>query len=223
MSRIVRGPSEAVRRMTPVRSAERGAHDFRSATFHSLVAEGSISEEELEQQKILARREGAKEAEIKLLASVQGVVQHLERIVDELSQFRRDLFKEAESEIMQLIYVICRKVVGKELSLKPELLQEIVGKALMSLEREKKVILQFNPQDLEWIRKARPDFLEKVKGLEEISFDIDSSLEPGHILAKTKRVELDLSSEAIVDHIVQQMQLAREEIKQTNDEGDTIL
>ena len=222
MSRIVRGNSEAVRRMQPARVRDKEGNLFTPKSFHSLVAEGAISEQELENQKESSKREGFREAEAKLLGTYQAAVQHLEHIVDELSQFRRELFREGESEIFSLISAICRKVISTELSIKPELIQNMLGKALMVLEREKKVVLQFHPQDLEWIRKARPDYLEKVKGLEEIAFEVDSHLEPGHIIAKTRRVELDLSSSAIVNQVLEQLKVSRSEVKETNHEGDTI-
>src|SRR5690606_38578852 len=94
-----------------------------------------------------AKREGMKEAEQKLATPLRTALGNLENLLDEISRFRRELFKESEAEIWDFIQRVCKRILMKELSLDPNVLKSIVEKGLEILGKQKKVVVLFNPSD----------------------------------------------------------------------------
>lgn len=221
MSRIVHGPSQEIRAIRPAQPSK-GVSQARLPVFHSMNIEGSLSEEEIETRLAAARAEGYREAEQRLGQPLRQSLENVERILDELSRFRRELFKESENDVLDLVTHLAKKVVLKELSLSPEIMKSIVEKALGHLEKQKRLSLQVNSVDFDFYQRAKPDFLSKLKGLSELSIEVDSQIEPGSAVVKSQSLEIDLSLDAMVDQIMSQIQAARVEVSKTNDEEDLV-
>lgn len=221
MSRIIHGPSPEIRSIRVMPRASSGG-ELKRVAFQTIATQGSLTEEEIQQRMAQAKAEGAREAEVRMIQPLQAALENVERILDELSQFRRELFKESEADILELIRSISKKVCLKETSLTPDLMKEIVAKAISLLERQKKVSLQIHPGDFEFYTRAKPDFVQRFKGLEELDITVNPDVEQGTVSVRSKTLELDVRFDAMVDHLLQQVQNARVEVNQVNDEKDTI-
>jgi flagellar assembly protein FliH len=91
-----------------------------------MALQGLQSEEEILPRLQAAKAEGYREAESRSMAQVRAALENIEKVVDEISKFRRELFKECDRDVFELVGVIAKKVVLKELSLNPDLLKDIV-------------------------------------------------------------------------------------------------
>jgi flagellar assembly protein FliH len=190
--------------------------------FQTMTIEGSITEEELASGISNARAEGYREAESRLTAPLKASLENVERILDELSQFRRELFKESEADILELVRTVSKRILTKELSLQPEVMQEIVAKAISLVERQRKVSLQMNPADFEFFSRVKSDFMARFKGLEELEIGVDPEVERGSLLVRSKTLELDVRLDAMVDHLLSQIKSAKVQVNQVNDKEDSI-
>lgn len=222
MSRIVRGPSTDVVPMRAVVGHSRQGAPHLPSSFKAMVTEGFISEEELSDKLAEAQRNGARDAERRLMGQLNSALQNLETILDELSHFRRDLFKESQADVLDLISAVSKKIIAKELSLNSDLLKSIVEKALLILEKEKRVNLVLSPLDLDIFERAKPGLLEKYKGLEDLGIQVDSRLPAGRVLAKTQRMEVDISPEAMTDQLLSQIKKSTEPVTSTNNPEDVV-
>ena len=161
MSRIVHGPSADVK---AIRSLPRnkGAAAFSGLAFQSIGLAGTLTEEETNERLAAAKLEGFREAEAKLAGPLRTALENLEKVLDEISQFRRELFKESEVDVVELVRSISKRVVMKELAVTPELMKTVVEKALSVLEKQKKVSLQISAADFNFYQKAKPDFARRA-------------------------------------------------------------
>jgi flagellar biosynthesis/type III secretory pathway protein FliH len=190
--------------------------------FQTMAMEGSLTEEELAQRLAQAKAEGYREAEARMITPVNAALENIERVLDELSHFRRELFKESEEDIIELIRGISKRICLKESSVTPDLMKDIVAKAISILERQKKVSLQINSADFEFYTRAKPDFIQRFKGLEELDITVSPDVPQGSVGVRSKTLELDVRLEAMVDHLLEQVRSAKVEVNQVNDEGDSI-
>jgi len=197
MSRIIRGKSDEIKSVKIRNMPSSQARSYTGAVFKTIQVEGTVTLHELEEKVQTARaegkREGYVEAEKKLGAPLRGSLENVEKILDEISHFRRELFKEAEGEVLELIKAVGKKVFAKEISFDPNALKGIVEKALEILEKQKKIVLQINPSDYQFFVRAKADFLEKFKGIEELELLYDSQVQPGTVVLKSKTVQLDVN------------------------------
>ncbi len=219
MSRIIHGPSNEVRAMRPV-TKPREPGVFRPPAFHTFTIEGAQSEEEVAAQMATAKAQGYREAEQRLVQPLRAGLENVERILDELSKFRRELFKDAEADVLSMVQTIAQRVVMKELELKPELMKGVVEKAISHLEKQRHLVLRINPADFETYQRAKPDFLEKFKGLEDLGVEVDAQIPRGSVILKSKVIELDVNLASMVDHLMTQIKASKIDVSKTNDEGD---
>ena len=139
MSRIVRGESQEVKNLRP--ETKSAVKDFARPHFRAIHAADTLTLEEADQKIKEAiqksKLQALQEAEAKMKQPVQTAIQNVESLLDEISRFRRDLFKEAEQEILEMVGKICKRVLASELKTQPELLLNVVQKGLDYLEKLK--------------------------------------------------------------------------------------
>ena len=226
MSRIVRGESALVKSVQISNPNKAEAVPFGLRAFKGFSVDGTYTHQELETQIAKARQEGIREgaaaAEARASEPLRQALENLERVMDELSRFRRDLFKESEQEILDLIRGVAKRVVFKELSLSPELLTEVVAKAIGLLEKQKRLEIVINSKDFETFQNAKADFLAKFKGVEELEVTVDSNVEPGSALVKSQTLELDVKMNDMVDHLMNQISAPQNVVNEVNDDGDKV-
>ncbi len=169
-----------------------------------------------------AKQQAAQETELKMRQPIQQALNNLEGVLDELSKFRRELFKEAESEILELVRRVCRRVVANELKADPEKLKSVVERAIEIVEREKFVKVIVSPHDIQMFLKTKPDFDKKFSGRSEIEIRAASDVAPGTALIQTETRQVEANVESMVDEILGRVQEQISEVKETGDEGDKV-
>ncbi|MBN8554432.1 MAG: hypothetical protein J0L93_03215 [Deltaproteobacteria bacterium] len=224
MSRIVRGESAEVKSVKLMSSTSRAASAYSLKAFTGYHVEGTYTQKELEEYMEKARqegrRQGAHETESRMMQPLNAALENVENLMDELSRFRRELFKEAEVEVLELIRAVSKRILNRELQIQPDQLKEIVAKAVELIERQRKVFIRISPIDLQMFSEAKKDFLQRFKGLEEVEVHADSSLPKGQALVKSKTLEIDVNIENMVDHLLQKLTSVQTETSETVTDGD---
>jgi len=223
LSRIVRGNAD----VKAVQAATRSQGAPKSVAMNNFISirsadtltiqEAAAQAAELAQ---LTKTQVTVEVESRMRAPVQQSLVNLEGVLDEISKFRRDLFKESEAEIIELVQRICRKVLGSELKTNPELITQIVSQGIEIIEKEKFVSVIINPLDLQTFLKAKPDLVAKFKDRSEIEIRSDNQVKAGTALLQTATRQLDVNVESMLDEVLGAIQDQVHEIKETGDEGD---
>lgn len=194
--------------------------------FRGFRARDLISKEEAESRAVHlateAKHKAIHEAEAKLKAPLSEAVENLENILDELAFFRRELFRESEEEVLELIRKIGKKIFNEEVSMKPELLQQLVSKSLEKLEQEKHLKLYIHPEDLQTFKSTKPNFLGKFEGHDQLQIEATPQLPRGRVLIETETQELEVGVEAMVDAIIDQIKESRVPAEEPGDDGDKV-
>jgi flagellar assembly protein FliH len=135
--------------------------------------------------------------------SLEQQVQQFQDLVNALVQEKEELYRQRELELVDLVLLISRKVVVRELKIQPEAIQEIVAAGFNLLSDSEDVKLHINPQDhelLQWApQEAWPPGVEMVP---------DGTISPGGFLMKTATGEIDGTLKnrwALVAQLVQDM------------------
>lgn len=225
MSRIVKSGHSEVREYKLSGAASAGqATAFEGRSFNMGRLQGALDESEVsalvEQAKQAGRAEGQRDAERKMLASVNQGLQSVEGVLDELSKFRRELFKEAEEEVLEFVRLMAKKVISKELSLAPEMLKTMVAQAIDLVEREKRISISFNPSDLNIFATAKEDFLKQLPQGTELRVIPDPKIRIATAFIKTETLQVDVSVESMIDQMMSQVQQAKSVGEDVNKEGD---
>jgi flagellar biosynthesis/type III secretory pathway protein FliH len=226
LSRIIRHGEESAIQEYSLGGGGAVAGSARGLKFRVGKVDGTLSKPEVdrlvEEARLKGVQEGMRQAEAKLSAPLNTGLTNLENVLDEVSRYRRELFKEAEVEIIELIRFVAKKIMMKELSLRPELLVEIVQKGLEIVENQKSVSIVYHPQDMTLFQKAKPDFMEKFGSAIELRFVLDHSVPPGTALLKTVSTEVEANVEKMVDQLLAAVEQSKVNDQEVNPEGDSV-
>jgi flagellar assembly protein FliH len=160
---------------------------------------------QLEQQHLQGLREahaaGMREGEAagrnRSAAELQPVIERLSRTIDELSQMRGRLRKDAETDMVKLSLAIARRVLRRELAVDPEALHGLVMAALEKLQGQELCRDKVHPSHAAIVR----DSLQKSVGGNAIEVIPDASREPGTVIFETQRGNLDASVDSQLQEI----------------------
>jgi len=110
------------------------------------------------------------------------------KITNHISKSFEEVTQQMESVIMKLLSELCKVVLQKELTIKPEQIKEIVEKGIASLNTEEMIAIHLCEDDLRIINE-----MNLLKELKNLTLKLDDSLSKGECLVSTDKSLLDLS------------------------------
>lgn len=118
--------------------------------------------------------------------SLDQQVQQFRDLVQALAREKEELYRQREKELLDLVLLLSRKVVVRELKLQPEAIQEIVAEGFKILADTENIKLRINPQDheiLQWApQESWPPGVELVP---------DGTISPGGFMMETACGDID--------------------------------
>ncbi len=134
--------------------------------------------------------QGEQDAKALSEKQIEPLVATLANVIAELTDTRRKLRHQIESEVVALALQVSRKVVGQALQTNPELVAGIVNAALAHVDDPEKICIRLNPADIKHLQAtAGSDLLEA--NADRIHFEEDSGIDAGGCLVQTEYGEID--------------------------------
>lgn len=134
------------------------------------------------------RREGEK--------SLASVIQNFMELISALETQKRHLYGQCEQEILQLTLLVARKIIDRELSLRPELICQVIQTASKYLSETEEVRLRLNPQDHHWLESHQEVRNPELSFLPHILLIPDNQVSPGGLILENQAGEIDLTLES---------------------------
>ncbi len=114
------------------------------------------------------------------------IVQRFETMVAALVSKQEELFHRRERELVELTLTVSRKIIGRELSIQPEAIRDVLAAAFRNIRETERLRLLVHPQDYECIKNYAQS--SWPSGLE---MGADASITPGGFLLETDQGEID--------------------------------
>jgi len=87
-----------------------------------------------------------------------------EALLTELRDLKVHIFRDSEGEMLRLIELIVRKVIGEEIKTDETIIMHTIKSAAKFLTDKRKVRIIINPEDMEEVKKMLPDLSRLTKG-----------------------------------------------------------
>jgi len=142
-------------------------------------------------------REGEADGGKRAAAELQPVVERLARSIQEISNLRARLRREAEADVVQLALAIARRVVRRELALDPDVLRGLVVAALEKLQGQEISRVKVHPSQAAMVTAC----LQQAPSGGQVEVLPDASRELGSVIFETSRGNLDASVDAQLQEI----------------------
>lgn len=146
------------------------------------------------------RKQVAKEGEsLKELAEKKGYEEGLEKWNEEISHLENEISKvknEMEKAIMPLALAAVKKIIGRELELKPDTIADIVATALKSVTHHKKIKIYVRKSDVDILEKNRPRLKALFENLQSLTIATRDDVQEGSCIIETEMGIMNISLEA---------------------------
>jgi flagellar assembly protein FliH len=133
------------------------------------------------------REEGFKKGE----DEVNRLIERLHVILNAAIDKRKDIIDSTERQLVDLVLLICKKVV-KVISEKARaVVIANVKEALKKVGTDTEVTIKVNTMDLEITTKHKQSFISQVETLKKVNVEEDSRVEPGGCIIETSFGDID--------------------------------
>lgn len=137
---------------------------------------------------------------------VLKVIENIENLFIEMSHLKKEILKQYEKEILDLIFAIAKKIVHHKIESDERIVKDTVLKAFELASEKSKIMLRVNPEDFDYIERLKPEFFSKFKELKSIMVTSDPSITRGGCFLETPYGDLDATVETQLEKIYQSLE-----------------
>ncbi len=162
---------------TIIKEAKKNAEEIESTAYTLGYEQGQKDGEEI----------GRKQFEIGL--------QHLESFLKEFKKQTKELANYYEAQMVQVVLVVAKKILEKEVEEDKELISRILKSALNKAIEGSSIVVYMNPRDFENLNKEFVDALSSPGG-NKIKIKIDNTIKRGGCMIETEFGLIDANLES---------------------------
>ncbi len=155
-----------------------------------------------------AYAQGQTEARKKMRQELDTVLQAFTQAAKELDGLRSDFLRRQGEDLVRLAMEVAEQVIAAELSLNPDLILSIVGKAMESAFEADEYRILVNPEDVSVVQENRPLLLANINGLRQIHVQGDASITRGGCIVESNKGQVDARVESKMAEIHKQLKQA---------------
>lgn len=150
-------------------------------------------------------RRGMEAGQAQFEESVGLAAEALQQASEAMVLVRQTFLDSLEPQVVQLAIALAGRILDREVSLDPYVIETTARAALERISDEERVTLRINPGDLEVLREKKPELLGQFERIATIELVPDEEVESGGCLASTDHVEIDARLSAQLDSIMAQL------------------
>ncbi len=164
-----------------------------------------ISEEELNSQLHAAFENGLVEGKNLAERGLFNVFKALRTASEGIHTLREKVLRESEDELLNLIIMVARKVILREVSQDHSILSEVVQNALSGLSSRDEITVRLNPEDYTQVTTGHDDVLRKELISDRMSLKPDPTVLSGCCMIDTEMGTINASIDAQLDEIYRRL------------------
>ncbi len=130
----------------------------------------------------------------------------LQMSIEQLNILNIQLVDKVRYDAVELAVKIAKSVIQQEVSIKPEILINLVRKLMPEVMGADKIILKLNPQDAVAVRTQRGSITDGFEGINEILIQDDPAVEQGGFSLETEGTAIDSTLENQLGNILTDLQ-----------------
>jgi flagellar assembly protein FliH len=177
-------------------------------------AEGILEEAKVKAEEIekAAYKKGFEEGKRNGLEegkrAVEPLIETFKKEILEIGKIKEEIYSSIETEMLELILSISRKVIHKEVATDKDAVLNTIKTAVGSVVSKEEIKIKVNPEDLELAKEIKMDITNLVEGVKNITFEGDISVGRGGCIIETNYGSVDARIEEqmeAVEHALKSM------------------
>lgn len=130
-----------------------------------------------------------------------SVIKSFTEALEELRQLQDAWYQESEPQLVELVLVIARTIIGKEIETDKRILLNVIRSALLAVADRERITMKLHPSDLEFARQHKKELIEGIEGVEKLTFEGDEGVSRGGAVIESSRGIVDCGIEKHVKEV----------------------
>ncbi len=149
------------------------------------------AEDIIQEAKSKAFEEGRDEGFNTGKEEVERLIERLHVILNAAIDKRRIIIENTERQLVDLVLLIARKVIKVISEAERKVVIENIKEALKKVRKETEITIRVNIEDIDLTTKNKKRLISLVEGLEHITIEEDSRVDPGGCIIETSFGDID--------------------------------
>lgn len=146
-----------------------------------------------------------KEFQAKLEQQLNQLKQSYTTSLEELALLKQALYKNSETQMMDLVFAVARKVIDDEIKTSPELVVKMMRKGFDKVSEAKECEVRINPQDYDLALQLKDEIKESLKTAGAVKFTKDDAVDRGGCKIITEHGEISSEPGQQLDIIMREL------------------
>jgi flagellar assembly protein FliH len=122
---------------------------------------------------------------------LEPVLNNFREALSELGKVRKEIYLNAEKDIIELAFAIARKIVCNEVTTNKEAVINVIKEALKKVVDHEGIKIKINPSDLQLIKNAKLHISNLFDNIESFTLEEDETITNGGCVIETKAGDID--------------------------------
>lgn len=122
---------------------------------------------------------------------LEPIINSFRDVIVKLEKIKNDLYRNAEKEAVELSMAIAKKIVCHEIAINREVVLNVVKEALTRITDHDQMHIKVNPEDLNIIKQAKPEFSDFLDKMQGVIFEEDKTIRSGGCFIRTNMGDID--------------------------------
>lgn len=204
--------SDVLRETTGVNEIERQSEE--SFIEHKVLERVAVVQKQAyDEGYLLGKDEGFAAALEKRNGEIDRGLHDLNDILQSIQNLKPELISNNESHILHLIYQIAEKIAYSHIEQNPEVVLEVIRKAIHTAQADEEVTVLVSPEQIEFLEKYKTSENEKYEFLEHVHLQPSEQIRPGGCIVETNYGAIDARIEERVEKLWTELSAAIPKVK----------
>lgn len=210
--------NESVQVTTGVDQIER-ASDEERAEQRALEILAEVQEKAYAEAHALGLEEGRQKAFDEVSGVIAEKLGHLDEMLANFGKMKADILGSNEAHMVKLLYTMASKIAMQPLENDNNAVIEVLRKAVELASEEENVLVQMNPEQIEFIELLRQQTNRELEFLKKLRLEPNATIRPGGCVVETNYGEVDARIETRLNQLWETLADAVPRTKETLSEG----
>ena len=138
-------------------------------------------------------------------ATIAQAAETLNAAATAMEEARQSFLDSLEPQVVELATLIAERVLQREVRMDPEIIHQMVKRALMAIADRQHIVIRVHPDDYEALRSHKVTLLEDFDGVEELDVEADETISPGGCMIESQLMQTDARLETLFAHVLESL------------------
>ncbi len=154
-----------------------------------------IQEKGYKEAYALGMEDGRTDAFRDTREELKGCIARLNSLVQEILNLRSEMVKNSESEIVELVYYLSKRLLMRELELDPELILEVISRTVDLAQTDEQITVQLSHDDFNLLNEIRDKLQAEIDKPERLHLVSSPLIQSGGCIVETNYGSIDATIE----------------------------